>query len=95
MHGQVQEGIGLAAFDGIVAAQRRIDIGKRVVVLGMLDDPVERYGFERGEDFAGAVLAIDLAKKVPHVVGGRVEHGGMGRIAFNASAAQNHRREWS
>ncbi|MNE96088.1 hypothetical protein D3C80_1942520 [compost metagenome] len=71
----MQEGVGLAPFDRVVARQRRFDVGELVFILGVFEYPVERDGFHRCEDFMGAVLAQGVAKEAAHVVGRGVEHG--------------------
>ena len=71
----MQEGIGLAALDRVVARQRRLDIGQRVLIFGMFGDPVDGDGFDGAEDFFGVMLAVGFAEEAPHVIGGRIEHG--------------------
>jgi hypothetical protein len=75
VHRQVLEGVGLAALDRIVARDCRLDVGQRVVVLGMLGDPVGGDRVHRGQDFASALLAQGFTEKAAHVVRGRGEHG--------------------
>jgi MFS superfamily sulfate permease-like transporter len=75
VHRQVQERIRLAAFDGVIARHRRIRVRQLVVVFGMLFDPVGGDGVHRGQDLAGAALAVGFAKEAADVVGRGGEHG--------------------
>lgn len=86
MHGQVQEGIALRSFYGIIGGQRLFNIGERFFVFGVLKYPIARHPFEWCQDLIGALLTESFAKKTPYIVLGRVEH----RIAmpvFGKSAA--------
>ena len=71
----MQEGIALCALDRIVGCQCGIDVGQRILVFGMLHDPVSRDRFQWRENFIGTLLAKGFAEKAPDVVLRGGEHG--------------------
>lgn len=73
VHGQVQEWVGAAVLDRVLGGHG-LGAFEVAVVLGMFEDPVQRHGFERGQDLGGAVLAPGFDKEFANLVAGRIEH---------------------
>src|SRR5690606_3736685 len=85
--------------DREIGADGVLGRSEQAVVLRVLDDPVERHRFERGQRHALAVLAPRLAEEAANVVARRGEHDGLGAVRFGpaaraAAAPRTARASW-
>ncbi len=71
----MQERVGLPGLGRIVATARVLGIVERIVILGMLLNPVGCNRLERRENATAALLVPGGAKELPDFVAARIEHG--------------------
>jgi hypothetical protein len=77
VHGQVQEGIGLAVVAFIDARDSGVAVCHVGVVLGMLLQPLAGQRLQRIHRLSARALGVNRTEKAPYIGLGWIEHGNL------------------